>query len=421
MGIPSPSEKQGKIFWNAVTTLAVTVCLFVIGLAVLGGGWLINRLSTVLIPLAIAVIMAYLLDPLVDWVERRWRVTRFRAVSLTYAGIVLGVLGVGCWIVPKLIGETVELVRPYLDQVGQMEAGELVGMEVETVLESESFGAALKQRIIENSKRIAEFGETLNRSLSGDASKYISDAWVKNKEAIVNGLVVLGTAIAKWGYAVALDFFSGVGVAIGYGALIAMSPVFAFFFLLEKRTIVASWTEYLPVTHPVWKRETIFVLTQINDSLIAFFRGQVLIAMIIGILLMIGFSLVGLKYAILLGLLAGAFSIVPFLGIILSIVPAVTLAAIQFGDVWHPLFTLLVFTATQVLEGLVITPRIMGDKVGLHPLVIILSVLVGAQLLGGIAGGILAIPLTAAARALMIRYVWKKDPDVKVELGEEAS
>jgi len=81
---------------------------------------------------------------------------------------------------------------------------------------------------------------------------------------------------------------------------------------------------------------------------------------------------------------------------------------VQFGDWLHPLLVLVVFGCVQALEGLVISPKIMGDRVGLHPVSIIIAIMVGTTLLGGLLGGILAIPLTAALRVVMFRYVWKR-------------
>jgi predicted PurR-regulated permease PerM len=122
----------------------------------------------------------------------------------------------------------------------------------------------------------------------------------------------------------------------------------------------------------------------------------------------VGFLAIGLNYAVLIGVLAGALSIIPYLGAILTIVPAVILAVVQFHDWLHPILVVAVFSVVQALEGFVISPRIMGERVGLHPLTIIVAVMVGTLLLGGILGGILAIPLTAAMRVLMFRYIWKK-------------
>ncbi|MCD8534438.1 MAG: AI-2E family transporter [Verrucomicrobia bacterium] len=83
---------------------------------------------------------------------------------------------------------------------------------------------------------------------------------------------------------------------------------------------------------------------------------------------------------------------------------------VQYGDLWHPLLTVLVFLIVQFAEGMFISPKIIGDRVGLHPLTIILAVLIGTTLMGGLLGAVLAIPLTAAGRAILIRYVWKRDP-----------
>jgi predicted PurR-regulated permease PerM len=99
---------------------------------------------------------------------------------------------------------------------------------------------------------------------------------------------------------------------------------------------------------------------------------------------------------------------IPFLGAITTCATALVIALVQFGDWVHPGLVLVVFGIVQTLEGLVIQPRIIGDRVGLHPMTIIVALMVGTTLLGGILGGILAIPLTAALRALMFRYVWRR-------------
>ncbi len=146
----------------------------------------------------------------------------------------------------------------------------------------------------------------------------------------------------------------------------------------------------------------------INDCMIVFFRGQVLVALCVGTLLAVGYLILGLNYAVLLGVVAGVLGIVPYLGTIVSLVLALTVAAIQFGDWRHPLTVLGIAAAVKLLEDLVISPKIIGDRSGLHPLTIILAVMVGATLLGGFLGALLAIPLTAVLRTLMFRYVWSK-------------
>ncbi|HCZ02550.1 MAG TPA: AI-2E family transporter, partial [Verrucomicrobiales bacterium] len=129
---------------------------------------------------------------------------------------------------------------------------------------------------------------------------------------------------------------------------------------------------------------------------------------------------IGLRYAVLLGFIAGVLGIVPYLGVMLSILPAMAISIAQ-ADGWiHPLLTLGIFVSVQLMEGLVISPKIIGDRVGMHPLTVIIAIMIGTTLLGGIIGGVLAIPLTAALRTVMFRYVWKKPVGKLEQLSAES-
>jgi len=163
----------------------------------------------------------------------------------------------------------------------------------------------------------------------------------------------------------------------------------------------------MPARNAELKEEMVFVLDSISQYMVAFFRGQVLVAICDSVLYTIGFVSAGLSYAVLLGFAAVLLSMIPFLGAIVLYVAAMTLALVQFGDWLHPLIITGVFAVVQTMESLVISPKIIGDRVGLHPLVIIIAVMTGTTLLGGILGGILAIPLAAALRVILFRYVWK--------------
>jgi predicted PurR-regulated permease PerM len=199
-------------------------------------------------------------------------------------------------------------------------------------------------------------------------------------------------------------------VASGFGLLagLVLIPVYAFYFLLEQRGIESHWKDYLPFQDAWLKDEAVFVLDAIGGYLVAFFRGQVLVALCDAVLYTIGFLVVGVNYAFLLGFAAVFLTMIPFLGAIVICITALTLSFVQYGDWLHPLLVLGVFGVVQALEGLVISPKIMGDRVGLPPLAIIIAVMAGTTLLGGILGGILAIPLAAALRVILARYVWKK-------------
>ena len=368
MSFPSPSERQAGILWFSVTTLAVGVSLAVFGLLIWSLGLLVNLLSSVLLPLAMAAIIAYLLDPVVDWLEHK-QVPRTRAIILVFFVAVMLFLILLATVIPQLLVETSQLI----DQIP-------------------AYAEQLKERLgtwLESSRLGKQAKEAWDEGIGTDAQN-----WATTALPVVSAWLMdqLGK-VASWG-----------GLLAGF----ALVPVYVFYFLSEKQGIVGQWTDYLPLKESKLKDEVVFVLNEINNCLIVFFRGQVLVAMCVGGMLTVGFMAVGLNYAILLGIVAGALSIVPYLGVMLSIIPALALAAIQFGDIWHPLAIVGVFSLAQMAEGLVISPKIIGDRVGLHPLTIIVAVMIGTTLIGGILGGVLAIPLTAALRTLMFRYVWKK-------------
>jgi predicted PurR-regulated permease PerM len=134
----------------------------------------------------------------------------------------------------------------------------------------------------------------------------------------------------------------------------------------------------------------------------------VLVSICSGVLYTIGFVAMGLDYAFLLGFLCMLLTMVPFLGPMIGCIMSLVLTAMQFGDWSHPLITFFIFAIVVTLENFFYSPRIMGNRVGLHPLVIIVAVMIGVTLLGGVLGGVLAIPLAAALRVILFHYLWKK-------------
>src|SRR6202000_534269 len=127
--------------------------------------------------------------------------------------------------------------------------------------------------------------------------------------------------------------FSWFGVIVG----LSLIPIYAFYLLLEKKGIRSKWTSYLPVKDSTFKNELIFILQSINDYLIAFFRGQVIVAIIDGFMYGLGFWIIGVPYAFLLGVAAIVLTIIPFIGAIIIFVTALALTLFQYGDWKHPL------------------------------------------------------------------------------------
>lgn len=370
MNFPPPSEKQAQVIWISVTTLAVAVLLGAVGASFWALGLLLNKLASLILPLAIAGIVACLLDPVVDLFEQRMKIPRIRAILMVFfIGVALVVLLLGT-VVPELVVQANKLV-------------------------TDLPGDAEKFRV--------RFSDWLADSPMGQKAK---EAWdqevgVKVQQALKDFVpLVSGWVVNHLG-----DFTSWLSYAVG----LALVPVYLFYFLLEKTGIQSNWTDYLPIGESRAKEELVFMLSAINDCVIVFFRGQILVSLCSGTLLGLGWLLIGkLNYAILLGAVASIICILPYVGAIITLCAALILAGVQYGDGYHILAVLGVFAFVQAAEGLFYSPRILGNRVGLHPLSIIISVMAGTKLIGGILGGLLAIPLTAALRAIMLRYVWKK-------------
>ena len=379
MSLLPPTEKQSRLIWFALTGLALASIIALIVAAVWGLGRVLNLLSPVLWPLAIAAVVACLFSPVVDFFERR-KTSRGAAIILVFVVAFTVIGGVLASVIPQVVTETQQLaakVPEYSKQL-QVRTQDFITHPPEW----------LRQFLPKNAG---------NTALADGAQKSPLESLANQ---LFGSLPELGTRLpAQIG-----KVLSGFGLIAG----LVLVPVYAFYFLLEKRGIEKHWREFLPLQDSRVKEETVFVLDSISGYLVAFFRGQVLVAMCDAVLYTIGFLLVGVNYAFLLGFAAVFLTMIPFLGAIVICLTALALSFVQYGDWQHPALVLAVFAVVQALEGLFISPKIMGDRVGLHPLAIIIAVMTGTTLLGGILGGILAIPLAAALRVILVRYIWKK-------------
>jgi predicted PurR-regulated permease PerM len=405
-----PSDRQARLIWLAVTGLSIAVLVGLLAGLIWGLGRVLEILSPVLWPLAVAGVLAYLLDPVVDWLERR-RIRRPRAIGLVFAMALLLVLGLFGSVVPQVVNETRQLavrIPAYTERLQiRIEnwlsnppalIRRLLEKEAPAPPEPASLPGTNEGAIVAATNQPPE-----SRPAATNSPTLVSKL---DKETLQTATTWLSHAlprIGSWAFGQMGRVASWLGVLAG----LALIPVYAFYFLLEKEGISSRWTDYLPVVDSRFKQELVFVLRSINDYLITFFRGQVLVAVCDGVLYALGFLCIGLPYAVLIGAMAIVLTMIPFLGAIVTCVAALLIALVTYGDWLHPLLVLAVFAVVQTLEGLVISPKIMGDRVGLHPVTIIISVMVGTTLLGGLLGGILAIPLTAALRVVMFRYVWK--------------
>jgi predicted PurR-regulated permease PerM len=411
MNLPPPSEKQARVIWLALTGLAIAALVGLIAALIWGLGQVLRILSPVLWPLAVAGVLACLLDPVVDFLVRK-KVPRPRAILGVFALALIIVAGLLASVVPQLVIETRQLAS-------KMPAyKERLHRQTERWISNPP--ALVRKYLLREPVTPPEWaaqpppetggapGAVSPSGATNSAPARPPPAWPglgkPTLRSASDWLAKALPAVSNWLSQVVGIIASLFGIIAG----LALIPIYAFYFLLEKRGITAQWRDYLPVQDSKFKDELVFVLNAISEYLVAFFRGQVLVAICDGILYTIGFLIIGLPYAVLIGAMATGLTIIPFLGAITTCVMALIVAVVAFGDWQHPALVLAVFAVVQSLEGTVIQPKIMGDRVGLHPVTIIIALMVGTTLLGGILGGILAIPLTAALRVVMTRYVWKR-------------
>lgn len=425
MPLPPPTPPQARIIWWALTALSGAALMGVgVGL-VWALGEVLAVLSPVLWPLAVAGVIAYLLDPVVDFLQQR-KVPRSRAIPLVFAVAGVAMIGLFAGITPQIYREVRQFVQrvPGYSERLQGKIDEWMTHPpgiLQRFMKPASTNAVPGAAVAEP---LGAEGATTNEAPTGLAGQdspavagggggpvtgVVAAPWLDlfDRSTIKSASTWLGNLLTRAGQWL-LGKASKVGSVFGVLAGLALVPVYAFYFLLEKEGIASSWTHYVPLRNSWLKDEFVFILRAVNDYLIVFFRSQVLVAACDGVLYTIGFLSIGLPYAVLLGVMATFLTMIPFLGAIATCLAALVIAFAQFGDWLHPLLVLVVFGVVQAIEGLVISPKIMGDRVGLHPLTIIVAVVVGTTLLGGILGGILAIPLTAALRVLMFRYVWRR-------------
>jgi predicted PurR-regulated permease PerM len=382
-----PSPFQLKIFWAAITTLsflAIAATVVLVGTIAVRG---ISFLQPVLIPVAVAAILAFLLEPVVKFFMRLKfsRLVSILTVYALFAGFFLGLL---VYILPPAYRQGRDLVR---DFPGYMQKTEALATST----------LANLHRFIE----IDPFRDKETPLSTGDqigvmVAKSIRDAGAWLQQKLPDLAVESGRFIQR-----SLGGFLGV---FGFLLSLILVPIFLFFFLRDSPAIADNWSRYLPLRASPLKSEIVSLVGEINSYLISFFRGQLLVSLIDGLLIAVALLILGLDFAILIGIMVGILGLIPYLGMMICWIPAVIIAAAQFGDWFHPALVTLIFILANNIDGIFIAPKIVGESVGLHPLTVILSVLAWSLILGGLLGAILAVPLTATLKVLLKRYFWDR-------------
>lgn len=407
-----PTARQRKILWIAITALSVAALgALAVWLVVLVAR-VVGFMQPVLIPMAVAAVLAFLLDPIVRMLCARTRLPRTGAVVLVFAlaGLLLALLLVS--LVPPLYRQTMSLVSDMPSYTVKAQK------RLSAVVDGAQKRLDKLDRMLPTVPKPAPAPTPAIPSLYGDSSPSatpaekpapeLDDASTPIRDYIQQRLPDLGKKvplILDSAWHLLLRSIGSFGLLLN--AIII--PVYLFFFLVESRGIARRWSEYLPLRDSPFKQEVVSVMLEINGYLVAFFRGQLIVSTIDGLL--IGTALyffVHLDFSFLVGLLVVILTFIPYLGIILCYIPATLIALIQYGDWQHPLMVVAIMFTVQTLDGFLIAPKIVGDSVGLHPLTVIISIFGWSLLLEGPIGAILAVPLTASLKVLLRRYVWER-------------
>ncbi len=413
--------------WAALSAFFVIILVIMAGAVVWVSANVMSFLQPILIPVAIAAILAYLLDPLVTRLSLVVR-GRLQAIALIFLTAFIALAGLFWWLVPTISAQSANFAKE-LPNYTQKARDYVVDLALQF---NRNFGASSEASHEKHVSPTANFvnwllgapsprpspsptatplpegagpsGEVIapNPDKISSADRQRVQAWVEKEMPNLEKYIPILTE--KFWNLLQKSIGGFLGV-FGFLLSLVLVPVYLFFLLKESPRIARRWKEYLPLRASPFKDEVADVLSEINKYIIAYFRGQLLVCMVDGVLIGSALTLIGLNFAPLIGLMVTVLTMIPYIGIIICWVPAVLIATFQMGG-WWPLWVTIIFIVIQNLEGLFYAPRIVGTYVGLHPMTVIVSIFVWGLLIGGLLGPILAVPLTATLKVLLARYVW---------------
>ncbi|HCE12430.1 MAG TPA: AI-2E family transporter [Enterococcus sp.] len=358
------NKKPYSWFWKwflnnqAVTSLLVILLVLLILFMFTKVSYLFEPfwqfLAIVGLPIILAGILYYLMNPTVDYLERKG-IKRIYSIF----GLFVLVIGLIVWGVVVIIPKIQEQSLSFADKL----PGYLT--------------------IIENK---------VNEILSDPIFSQVQDQIEASNEKLITSMTDLIQNLSKSTIQNLGSFFGAVATIVL--AVITM-PFILFYLLKDGRQLAPYFVKFLPTK---MRQPSLLVLKEMNDQVSSYIRGQLTVAFAVAIMFMIGFSLIGLDYAITLGIAAGFLNLIPYLGSFLAMVPAVFL-----GIVGGPILlvkVLIVFVIEQTIEGRFISPLVLGNELSIHPVTILLVLLTSGKLFG-LVGVILGIPVYAAAKVII--------------------
>lgn len=360
MDTPTPASRRRPFTFDRV----VRMVLLALGLcAVL---WLIHRLSSVLLPFAVSWLIAYMLEPMVIRNQKALHLKgRFIPIMLTLVEVAMVLSLLIAFFLPSFVSE--------MHQVAELAKGYAADKGGTVAFIPSSVHEFLRENI--------DF-ETIADQLTSSDYKSLASMAI----SFVSGGLNFILGLVNW----------------------CLVVLYVIFIMLDYEKLLAGFRHLVP---PQYRVQTFAIMRDVTDSMNHYFRGQSLVAIIVGVLFSIGFAIVGLPLGILLGLLIGLMNMVPYLQLVS--IPVTTLlcliysveSSVSFWPVWWE--CMAVYVVVQCIQDLLLTPKIMGKAMGLNPAVILLSLSVWGSLLGFI-GLIIALPLTTLLLAYYDRYIIHK-------------
>lgn len=322
---------------------------------------LINMLSPILAPFIFGALLAYLGDPLIDRLETI-KLSRGFAVACVFL-VLLVIISLLLLLLVPMLQNQIDGLTQRAPQIGEWldvtatHIGSYFGVNADAI----NFKALAKEYLPE----------------AGNATKEFAKAIFQSGGALLSGIV-----------------------------FVTLTPVITFYLMRDWDDLVARVYDLIP--HSM--KSTVAELAQESDSMVsAFLRGQFLVMTGLGTIYSLGLSFIGLQFALLVGFIAGVMSFIPYLGTAVGVILAGVLFVVQYQD-WMALWKVaLVFSIGQLIEGYLLTPWLVGDRIGLHPVAVIFAVLAGGQLFGFV-GVLLALPVSAVL-AVVIRYAVRQYKD----------
>ncbi len=321
--------------------------------------WLAYELRPILSPFVVGALLAYLGDPVTDWLERRG-VSRGLAVTLVFLGLTILLLGAAAVMLPLLLSQVNVLLRGIPVAYEWATTSVLPWLRAALDLPPEAVPKLqLRQTLTENWQSLGKMLAALGRYVGSSSA---------------NLALSLGNAV--------------------------LIPVVAFYLLRDWDKITPKAMSLLPED---WQNPGYALARECDEVIGAFLRGQLLVMMALTVIYSAGLMILGLEVAVAIGVFAGLFAIVPYLGTVMGVGAAAIAAWIQFGEFSALLGVAAVFSVAQMIESYILTPYLVGDRIGLHPVAVIFAVLAGGQL-AGFVGVLIGLPM-AAVVAVLLRHV----------------